>query len=220
MLGCSLSATKSLIHRGRETLKEKLKPYLPDRRVERVNDLRRLAGFEIADALEHGAFTMRRVNHLARRQLHLVDGQHVARALVEQPDDVRVQLVNRLAMFGNVHGEGQNAEFGRKNQICFARLLGNNSVRADGKRNNHVAVNHEQRAIFVRDIEIENLVTMPESAFKFMNIQRRMMPVVGEQGKLGASHSLNFGGKQREFFFEANCAAENHKSLTMSSIDS
>ena len=27
-LGCSLSATKSLIHRGRETLKEKLKPYL------------------------------------------------------------------------------------------------------------------------------------------------------------------------------------------------
>src|SRR5215472_11151066 len=28
ILGCSLSATKSLIHRGRETLKEKLKPYL------------------------------------------------------------------------------------------------------------------------------------------------------------------------------------------------
>jgi RNA polymerase sigma-70 factor (ECF subfamily) len=28
VLGCSLSAAKSLIHRGRETLKEKLKPYL------------------------------------------------------------------------------------------------------------------------------------------------------------------------------------------------
>jgi len=28
ILGCSLSATKSLIHRGRETLKLKLKPYL------------------------------------------------------------------------------------------------------------------------------------------------------------------------------------------------
>ena len=28
VLGCSLSATKSMIHRGRETLKEKLKPYL------------------------------------------------------------------------------------------------------------------------------------------------------------------------------------------------
>jgi RNA polymerase sigma-70 factor (ECF subfamily) len=28
VLGCSLSATKSLIHRGRETLKQKLRPYL------------------------------------------------------------------------------------------------------------------------------------------------------------------------------------------------
>ena len=28
VLGCSVSATKSLIHRGRETLKERLKPYL------------------------------------------------------------------------------------------------------------------------------------------------------------------------------------------------
>lgn len=28
ILGCSLSATKSLIHRGRETLKKKIKPYL------------------------------------------------------------------------------------------------------------------------------------------------------------------------------------------------
>ena len=28
VLGCSLSATKSLIHRGREFLKQKLKPYL------------------------------------------------------------------------------------------------------------------------------------------------------------------------------------------------
>jgi len=28
IIGCSLSATKSIIHRGRETLKEKLKPYL------------------------------------------------------------------------------------------------------------------------------------------------------------------------------------------------
>ena len=31
ILGCSLSATKSLIHRGRETLKEKLKPYLQNK---------------------------------------------------------------------------------------------------------------------------------------------------------------------------------------------
>jgi len=30
ILGCSLSATKSLIHRGRETLKQRLKPYLKE----------------------------------------------------------------------------------------------------------------------------------------------------------------------------------------------
>jgi RNA polymerase sigma-70 factor (ECF subfamily) len=30
VLDCSVSATKSLIHRGRETLKQKLKPYLLD----------------------------------------------------------------------------------------------------------------------------------------------------------------------------------------------
>ena len=34
ILECSLSATKSLIHRGRETLKEKLKPYLKSGRWE------------------------------------------------------------------------------------------------------------------------------------------------------------------------------------------
>ena len=58
-----------------------------------------------ADAFEHGAFAVRRINLLARRKLHVADGQHVARALVEQPDDVRVQLVNRLAMFGNVQAK-------------------------------------------------------------------------------------------------------------------
>jgi predicted RNA-binding protein YlqC (UPF0109 family) len=29
----------------------------------------------------------------------------VTRAFVEQPDDVRVELVNRLAMFGNVQAK-------------------------------------------------------------------------------------------------------------------
>ena len=36
VLGCSVSATKSLIHRGRETLKQKLKPYLRTRRLARA----------------------------------------------------------------------------------------------------------------------------------------------------------------------------------------
>jgi hypothetical protein len=67
----------------------------------------------------------------------------VARAFVEQPDDVRVELVNRLAMFGNVHG---NAEcrimkeesnlFREANsaQIIFleAKLVFNSSARSNG----------------------------------------------------------------------------------------
>ncbi len=81
-------------------------------------------------------------------------------------------------------------------------------------------VNCKQHAIFVRHIKIKNLMVVPSSAFEFMDVQRRMPPVVGEQNKFCASDALNFGRKQCEFFFEANCSTENHKSLTMSSIDS
>ena len=56
-----------------------------------------------ANAVEYGAFAVRRINSLARRQLDFADGEDVARARVEQPDDLRVQLVNRLAMFGKAH---------------------------------------------------------------------------------------------------------------------
>ncbi len=50
---------------------------------------------------------MRRVNLLARLELDVSDVQHVTRALVQQPDDLRVQLVNRLAMVGKVQGRGE-----------------------------------------------------------------------------------------------------------------
>ena len=60
-----------------------------------------------ADALQHSAFAVRRVNFLAGLKLHVADGEHVLRALVEQPHDVRVQLVNHLAMFRNVHNQGR-----------------------------------------------------------------------------------------------------------------
>ncbi len=62
-------------------------------------------GVGLADALEDRALTMRRVNLLASLQLDTANGEHVTRALVEQPDDVRVQLVNRLAMSGNVQAK-------------------------------------------------------------------------------------------------------------------
>ena len=50
---------------------------------------------------------MRRVNFLARLQLDIADGENVFRALVQQLDDLRVQLIDRLPMFGNVHSEGR-----------------------------------------------------------------------------------------------------------------
>jgi hypothetical protein len=65
------------------------------------------AGVVAAHAVEHGAFAMRRVDFLARLQLDLADGQDVARALVQQFDDLRVKLVNRLAMFGDVQAKGE-----------------------------------------------------------------------------------------------------------------
>lgn len=93
-------------------------------------------------------------------------------------------------------------------------------MRADGIRNSHIVINHEQHAVFVRDVKIKSLMAVPKNAFEFVDVQRRMTPVVGKQSELGASHLLDYGGNQCEFFFEANRATENHKSLTMSSIDS
>jgi hypothetical protein len=62
---------------------------------------------ETADAVEDGAFAVRRVNLLAGLELDVADGQPVTRALVEQPHDLLVQPVNHLAMFGNVHNRGR-----------------------------------------------------------------------------------------------------------------
>ena len=45
ILGCSLSATKSLIHRGRETLKQRLKPYLQTGEWSEREELSPAAGF-------------------------------------------------------------------------------------------------------------------------------------------------------------------------------
>src|SRR5436190_14910252 len=46
---------------------------------------------------------MRHVNFLARLELNLADSQDVLRPLVEQRDDLRVQLIDGLAMFRDVH---------------------------------------------------------------------------------------------------------------------
>ncbi len=83
--------------------------------------VRHRSGVGRADALEHGAFAMRCVNLLARRELDVADGQHVARAFVEQPDDVRIQLVNRLAMFGNVQAKVECRIYNEESNLFRAR---------------------------------------------------------------------------------------------------
>jgi hypothetical protein len=57
------------------------------------------------------------------------------------------------------------------------RLLRDDGVRANGKREDNVAINDEENAIFFGDIEIENLMAMPGDAGEFMTAQRRMPPI-------------------------------------------
>jgi hypothetical protein len=58
-----------------------------------------------ADPLQHRPFAVRRVNLLAGLALDLTDGQDVLGPLVQEFDDLRVALVNGLAMFGDVHSQ-------------------------------------------------------------------------------------------------------------------
>ena len=51
------------------------------------------------------------------------------------------------------------------------------AVGANRKRNDDVAIDDEQNAVLFGDIQIENLVTMPENAGEFVTVQRRMPPV-------------------------------------------
>ena len=92
-------------------------------------------GVGLADALEYRAFAMRRVNLLARRELDVADGEDVARAFVEQPDDVRVQLVNRLAMSGNVQA----------NEECRIKREESNLFRRKSAQLNSFAINNRPK---------------------------------------------------------------------------
>jgi hypothetical protein len=56
-------------------------------------------------------------------------------------------------------------------------LLRDDAVRANRKRNDNVAINDKQNAVFFGNIEIENLVTMPENIGEFVTVQGRMPPV-------------------------------------------
>lgn len=67
------------------------------------------------------------------------------------------------------------------------RLLRDNAVRSDGEGYNDVVINHEQDAVAVGDVEVENLVAMPGDTFEFMAMEGMMPPVAAEQGEFGAS---------------------------------
>src|ERR1700744_5599782 len=87
--------------------------------------VRHRPGVVAADAFEHGALTVRGVNLLARRHLDFADGKDVLRALIEQLDDLGVELVNRLTMFGNVQSGGRMLNYaGRIKSVsrCQSRL--------------------------------------------------------------------------------------------------
>ena len=65
--------------------------------------VRERARVQPAQALQHGALAVRRVNFLAGLELDVADLEHMARALVQQLDDLVVKLVDRLAMLKNAH---------------------------------------------------------------------------------------------------------------------
>src|ERR1039458_9740485 len=99
-------------------------------------------------------------------------------------------------------------------------LLRDNAVRPDGEGYNNVVINHEQNAMAVGDVEVENLVAVPCDAFEFMAMEGGMPPVAAEQGEFGASGFLYLRRQVFELAFETAVAAEDHRSLTMPSIDS
>ena len=59
----------------------------------------------------------------------------------------------------------------------MAISLRDDAVGANRKRNDDVAIDDEQNAVLFGDIQIENLVTMPENAGEFVTVQRGMPPV-------------------------------------------
>ena len=76
---------------------------------------------------------MRRINLLARLQLDFANGQDVFRALVQGFDELRVELIDGLPMFGNVHREGRMQKpKGRIKPVCAAKHP-SNPARSDSQ---------------------------------------------------------------------------------------
>ena len=81
-----------------------------------VNGPQRFAGhrsrIEFANAVQDRPLAVRRINLFACFDLDFTYGQDVFGALVEQLNNVRIELINRLAVFGNGHSGGGPEEVG------------------------------------------------------------------------------------------------------------
>src|ERR1017187_4659095 len=99
-------------------------------------------------------------------------------------------------------------------------LFRDDAVWADGEGDDYVVINHEQDAVAIRHPKVEDLMTVPRDAFEFVAAKRGMSPIGAEQGELGASNVPDVGRKGFEFAFEPDRAPEDHRSLTMSSMES
>src|SRR5688572_18640196 len=77
-------------------------------------------GIEFADSLQDGEFAMRHVDFFAGLHFHLADFEDVARAVVEQADDLLVEFVDGLPMVADVHAEGWDSgwSFGGSGAGC------------------------------------------------------------------------------------------------------
>src|SRR5882762_10813644 len=61
------------------------------------------AGVQLADPMKNSALAMRSVDFFAGFEFDFADGKDMPGALVKKLDDLRVQLVDRFAMFGDGH---------------------------------------------------------------------------------------------------------------------
>ena len=96
--------------------------------------------------------------------------------------------------------------------------LRDDAVRANRKRNDDVAIDDEENAVFLSHIQIENLMTMPENTSEFVTAQRRVPPVRRKKSKFRACGAFNLRRKIPKVFLESNGAPIDHKSSTASSI--
>jgi hypothetical protein len=85
------------------------------------------------------------------------------------------------------------------------------AMRTNGKRDNHIVVNHEKDTVTIRNIEIKNLMLVPNEAIKFVTPKRWMPPIGTEEHELFACQFLNLRRKVFKFAFEPNSPPEDHR---------